>query len=112
MLYRTMISRRYRINSVLILRNESRQSVGFFFRAEDGIRDGTVTGVQTCALPISHRLDGLGERRLVAHALQRDVGAVAARERAQLLGGIALVEVHRLGAELRGARQTIVHAVD
>src|SRR5689334_24776128 len=30
----------------------------FFFQAEDGIRDGTVTGVQTCALPIS-----LGLRR-------------------------------------------------
>src|SRR5438309_4050942 len=26
----------------------------FFFQAEDGIRDGTVTGVQTCALPISN----------------------------------------------------------
>src|SRR5690625_7297944 len=25
----------------------------FFLRAEDGIRDGHVTGVQTCALPIS-----------------------------------------------------------
>src|SRR6267143_5122661 len=25
----------------------------FFFQAVDGIRDGTVTGVQTCALPIS-----------------------------------------------------------
>src|SRR5689334_1097119 len=30
----------------------------FFFQAEDGIRDGTVTGVQTCALPIfAHRPD-------------------------------------------------------
>src|SRR5205085_4512608 len=28
----------------------------FFFQAEDGIRDLTVTGVQTCALPI-YRLD-------------------------------------------------------
>src|SRR5690625_970141 len=28
-------------------------SVIFFFQAEDGIRDGHVTGVQTCALPIS-----------------------------------------------------------
>src|SRR5215510_5926889 len=27
--------------------------VGFFFQAEDGIRVGHVTGVQTCALPIS-----------------------------------------------------------
>src|SRR6266498_4708272 len=26
--------------------------VGFFFQAEDGIRDADVTGVQTCALPI------------------------------------------------------------
>src|SRR5438128_4106376 len=25
----------------------------FFFQAEDGIRDATVTGVKTCALPIS-----------------------------------------------------------
>src|SRR5256885_5239815 len=27
----------------------------FFFQAEDGIRDYKVTGVQTCALPISAR---------------------------------------------------------
>src|SRR5690625_5644093 len=26
--------------------------ISFFFQAEDGIRDGHVTGVQTCALPI------------------------------------------------------------
>src|SRR5207249_8526164 len=29
--------------------------VFFFFQAEDGIRDRNVTGVQTCALPISLR---------------------------------------------------------
>src|SRR2546430_7228336 len=29
----------------------------FFFQAEDGIRDLTVTGVQTCALPIWMRRD-------------------------------------------------------
>src|SRR2546422_1819296 len=28
----------------------------FFFQAEDGIRDVAVTGVQTCALPISPQL--------------------------------------------------------
>src|SRR5207248_8205658 len=32
----------------------------FFFQAEDGIRDRTVTGVQTCALPIS---SGNGDTR-------------------------------------------------
>src|SRR5207245_3440700 len=31
----------------------SAPSTTFFFQAEDGIRDATVTGVQTCALPIS-----------------------------------------------------------
>src|SRR5207249_6449638 len=32
---------------------ERRPSLPFFFQAEDGIRDRNVTGVQTCALPIS-----------------------------------------------------------
>src|SRR5690625_7536853 len=31
----------------------------FFFQAEDGIRYGHVTGVQTCALPISASLSGV-----------------------------------------------------
>src|SRR5207249_9555849 len=35
----------------------------FFFQAEDGIRDRNVTGVQTCALPIS--LDLLGKARKI-----------------------------------------------
>src|SRR5688572_32578745 len=34
----------------------------FFFQAEDGIRDLTVTGVQTCALPISVRWVNNGEK--------------------------------------------------
>src|SRR2546430_4568691 len=34
----------------------------FFFQAEDGIRDLTVTGVQTCALPIFQK--ALGGRRV------------------------------------------------
>ena len=36
----------------------------FFFQAEDGIRNYYVTGVQTCALPISHA--GLTALTLVA----------------------------------------------
>src|SRR5699024_11757954 len=34
--------------------------IPFFFQAEDGIRDRNVTGVQTCALPISTRLVEIG----------------------------------------------------
>src|SRR5437870_11077918 len=40
----------------------------FFFQAEDGIRDGHVTGVQTCALPISPKRAG---RRLAEVLLLR-----------------------------------------
>src|SRR2546430_4008940 len=35
----------------------------FFFQAEDGIRDLTVTGVQTCALPICRRQRSGGQAR-------------------------------------------------
>src|SRR6266487_4683302 len=40
----------------------------FFFQAEDGIRDGRVTGVQTCALPISEMLSR-AIRNLVENAI-------------------------------------------
>src|SRR6266508_6810710 len=36
----------------LFLNNKTLLNFFFFFQAEDGIRDGHVTGVQTCALPI------------------------------------------------------------
>ena len=36
----------------------------FFFQAEDGIRDSPVTGVQTCALPISLSMAGDNPKRL------------------------------------------------
>src|SRR5438309_12021496 len=45
----------------------------FFFQAEDGIRDGTVTGVQTCALPISPsggRRSALGRSRAQTFGLR------------------------------------------
>src|SRR2546430_11112702 len=40
-----------------ILRVQDTLFMCFFFQAEDGIRDLTVTGVQTCALPISASLE-------------------------------------------------------
>src|SRR5690348_11576881 len=42
-----MVERILRILQVFYLYEKD-----FFFQAEDGIRDGRVTGVQTCALPI------------------------------------------------------------
>ena len=58
----------------------------FFFQAEDGIRDWSVTGVQTCALPISGgsarsddraRLDGDRERRRAHDGGGRGIDACA-----------------------------------
>ena len=43
--------------------------VFFFFQAEDGIRDIGVTGVQTCALPISEDLAVAAIRSSVANPL-------------------------------------------
>src|SRR5688572_18320291 len=57
----------------------------FFFQAEDGIRDLTVTGVQTCALPICE-LDGH-----VAGALA-DAGRTALRTRLEPLQRRPLVD--------------------
>src|SRR2546422_2233369 len=42
----------------------------FFFQAEDGIRDVAVTGVQTCALPISHDRE---DERLRLHGLRESL---------------------------------------
>src|SRR5215208_6192020 len=42
----------------------------FFFQAEDGIRDGHVTGVQTCALPIWPPRPTRRDRRHRAVAVQ------------------------------------------
>src|SRR5262249_59164334 len=38
--------------SAQVIERDARGVVGLFFQAEDGIRDWSVTGVQTCALPI------------------------------------------------------------
>src|SRR5260370_26863744 len=39
-------------SAVVALNRFTLQPCVFFFQAEDGIRDSSVTGVQTCALPI------------------------------------------------------------
>src|SRR3989449_7450514 len=50
----------------------------FFFQAEDGIRDVAVTGVQTCALPISSRRRHTRcSRDWSSDVCSSDLGAVA-----------------------------------
>src|SRR5690625_7015694 len=47
----------------------------FFFQAEDGIRDGHVTGVQTCALPISPKVMSGATAAMIAFSLVLTVAA-------------------------------------
>src|SRR2546430_8239521 len=84
----------------------------FFFQAEDGIRDLTVTGVQTCALPISW---GLRHRApdpdLVQHAGRDVIHEPAQRNPARdpgvrldlldLLAHVLRSEERRVGKECR-----------
>src|SRR5882757_11167162 len=43
----------FRVYRLFFFRERYLSFIFFFFQAEDGIRDIGVTGVQTCALPIS-----------------------------------------------------------
>src|SRR5688572_31243858 len=79
-------------------------SLVFFFQAEDGIRDLTVTGVQTCALPICWprspgwtRRKGGGARR----ARQRANPEGARRWAHHLAPGEVRSEERRVGKECR-----------
>src|SRR5258706_1254966 len=83
-------------------------TVIFFIQAEDGIRDWSVTGVQTCALPIScpgvlrqGLLSRPGQGRREALRLARQGAARIGPLRARALGG-ARQAVHRDDPSGRG----------
>src|SRR2546425_11928963 len=48
----------------------------FFFQAEDGIRDKLVTGVQTCALPISRLTAAIARQQHAVLITQRHADAL------------------------------------
>src|SRR6266436_7862650 len=70
---------------------DTRSSI-FFFQAEDGIRDVAVTGVQTCALPISYREDSVKAvdalTRHLQEAMEAEVVNVERIDDARLLQSI------------------------
>src|SRR5207245_8203391 len=81
----------------------------FFFQAEDGIRDATVTGVQTCALPISFEVmeafgapvayvsdgrNGGADRTLSAAA---EIGRASCRERGEIAAAAGWVKTRGEG---------------
>src|SRR2546430_10715138 len=67
---------RYLIDHVGGEEQRSRRVFYFFFQAEDGIRDLTVTGVQTCALPILRALVAADSALPAAKAFDSTLAAV------------------------------------
>src|SRR5262249_59375255 len=98
-------------------------NIFFFFQAEDGIRYWSVTGVQTCALPISaHRRRAERPARALGagEALRRrrgprqraraaEIGRASCRERGQISGGAGCIEKKVQGSvrSRRGASEEI-----
>src|SRR5690554_6626751 len=70
----------------------------FFFQAEDGIRDADVTGVQTCALPISKRLASLSRINKSAKDRSRSTYKVVcsvSKPSFSTSSGIRVIRVHQ-----------------
>src|SRR5256885_3986523 len=80
-------------HEALVIRHDAAADAqyNFFFQAEDGIRDYKVTGVQTCALPISLLVEVVGiidDDHLAppARRAQREAGAQLARSEERRVG--------------------------
>src|SRR5262249_58400433 len=87
--------------------------VFFFFQAEDGIRDWSVTGVQTCALPIfnpGRELARVAREKawpvLRFNSRGRPGALVLARNAATIYGAgaVTLTEIGRASCRERGER--------
>src|SRR5689334_24134144 len=80
----------------------------FFFQAEDGIRDGTVTGVQTCALPICAGNPARGKPRRDREMAERTISKTDARESTRFVGRIVR---DRKSTRLNSSHSSISYAV-
>src|SRR5882762_10387091 len=91
----------------VIARDDTRSANDvFFFQAEAGIRDSSVTGVQTCALPISLALPGIVDETAPAPmVVQRGPTAAQRREMERALARLNSVEVDREFATPQEAEQ-------
>src|SRR5438105_7677945 len=79
----------------------------FFFQAEDGIRDPLVTGVQTCALPISSVQDSRFRRRSGQRSL-RGFRSLARGGLRQLLGVVVFNDAGNVESRLAIGRHAVI----
>src|SRR2546427_3168876 len=77
----------------------------FFFQAEDGIRDLTVTGVQTCALPIYTSGISGGNIILLAMGAGEDGALYAANMDTSATTGAAVYNLYRRSEERRVGKE-------
>src|SRR2546421_3574171 len=85
----------------------------FFFQAEDGIRDLIVTGVQTCALPISRGVSVADKEAFLAKRsafIARLRGVEPGRPFDPAARGRAIEQMERRQTELRKAGRNSLHA--
>src|SRR2546429_7262561 len=78
--------------------------VFFFFQAEDGIRDVAVTGVQTCALPISRDLASADPA-----VLEQEIHSTGFfRNKTKSIIGMAQALLERHGGEVPDTMEALV----
>src|SRR5699024_11943457 len=83
--------------------------VVFFFQAEDGIRDRNVTGVQTCALPISYELYKRLAGLLMPNGAQTSLDFIAAHNIAAINGrAVEILSLDDLDTAATGNKPRIV----
>src|SRR2546430_10305476 len=102
-------------SDIFSFRNSVYVNMFFFFQAEDGIRDLTVTGVQTCALPIcrgdlaNRVVEAIGHINIARRVCRHAPGVIEPRRAARAVGtacdagqpGQRRSEERRVGKECR-----------
>src|SRR5256885_8831812 len=107
----SLLNNAHRTQVYKFLHGELKRFLFFFFQAEDGIRDYKVTGVQTCALPISkidddieHRSGGTADQ--LGHRCGQ-VLVVEATQDALARSGVVVLEEIEVDTGLRSEERRV-----